>query len=339
MLHNQFKNRYVAILHSKIKDHAGPDEQDTLIQMEAIQSALTALGLEVITIPFTFDFAAISKVLYQYDPIAIFNLVESIEGKARFVHVIPAFLQQIHMPFTGSDERALFISNDKIICKNLLNVAQIPTPAWFDRSTLEQVQSVLNQPYIIKSTIEEGSIGIDKTSIAQDPQALLSIMAQREKQFGGKWFAERYIEGREFNISLLADSRGNPEILPIAEIQFIDFAVDQPRIVDYAAKWDADCKEYHNTLPHFDFAPTDKGLLKVLSELALKCWHYLGLAGYARVDFRVDEHGQPWVLEVNTNPCLAKYAGFFAAAARVNMSYETIIERIIEDALLRSKIN
>jgi D-alanine-D-alanine ligase len=69
-----------------------------------------------------------------------------------------------------------------------------------------------------------------------------------------------------------------------------------------------------------------------LSRLAIACWHHFGLRGYARVDFRVDGHGRPWILEVNPNPCLSLDAGFAAAIERAGMTYDEAIGRIVQDA-------
>jgi D-alanine-D-alanine ligase len=106
-----------------------------------------------------------------------------------------------------------------------------------------------------------------------------------------------------------------------------------PRIVDYRAKWDEAAFEYHHTPRRFDFDSTDSRLLERLKTLARQCWHYFGLAGYARVDFRVDHEGNPWILEINANPCLSPDAGFAAALEKAGIAYVDAIGRIIDDGL------
>jgi len=139
-------------------------------------------------------------------------------------------------------------------------------------------------------------------------------------------FAEGYVEGREFNLSLLAG-----EVLPPAEIRFEGFPAGQPKMVDYRAKWDEESAEYRHTVRSFAFSPADAPLLEELAAIARRCWQAFGLRGYARVDFRVDPRGHPWVLEVNTNPCISPDGGFVAAASRAGLDLPALVGRILAD--------
>ena len=163
---------------------------------------------------------------------------------------------------------------------------------------------------------------------------VLAPLAAATPRLGGEAFAERYIEGREFNLGLL-DGPDGPELLPPAEIRFVDWAEGAPRLVDWRAKWDEGSMEYQRTVRSQDFAAEDAPLLAELAELARRCWDVFGLAGWARVDFRVDPAGRPWILEVNANPCLSPDAGFAAALARAGIAYETAIARIVVAARAR----
>jgi D-alanine-D-alanine ligase len=155
----------------------------------------------------------------------------------------------------------------------------------------------------------------------------------RSESSGGEWFAETFVEGREFNLSILADENG-PEVLPPAEIIFEGYSEEMPKIVDYRAKWDETAYSYHHTPRNFDFASSDLPLLETLKKLALDCWKVFDLRGYARVDFRVDTKGAPWVLEVNANPCLSTDAGFAAALERAGISFKAAVDRILKDVKL-----
>ena len=123
-----------------------------------------------------------------------------------------------------------------------------------------------------------------------------------------------------------------PEVLPPAEIAFTGYPEDRPKIVDYDAKWNPGMFGYDNTPRVFEFAEADTLLLEYLRSLALRCWRVFSLSGYARVDFRVDRGGKPWILEINTNPCLAPDAGFAAAASRAGIGYADLIARIVDAA-------
>ena len=116
------------------------------------------------------------------------------------------------------------------------------------------------------------------------------------------------------------------------EIDFSAFPPDKPRIVGHAAKWREDSFEFHHTPRRFDFPAEDEELLDRLRGLARSCWELFRLRGYARVDFRVDGDGQPWILEINTNPCLSPDAGFAAALERAGIAYDEAIRRIVQQA-------
>jgi D-alanine-D-alanine ligase len=182
----------------------------------------------------------------------------------------------------------------------------------------------------VKSAWEHASIGIDDGSVTNDPTSASSLLRKRRRRHGGEWFVEAYVEGREFNLSLLAGLQG-VELLPPAEMCFVDYPPGKPRIVNYAAKWDAASFEFHATRRRFDFTPCDAALLGRLEATALACWRLFDLAGYARVDCRVEASGRVQVLEVNINPCLSPDAGFAAAAARAGLDQTAIMGRILGD--------
>ena len=134
-------------------------------------------------------------------------------------------------------------------------------------------------------------------------------------------------------MSLIAAPTG-PRVLPVAEMEFVEFPSTKPAIVGYAAKWDADSFEYRNTVRSFG---VEAALAVRAERLALACWELFALDGYARVDFRVDGSGLPFVLEVNANPCLSPDAGFAAALAQAGIGYAEAIGWLLADALRRAR--
>jgi len=121
--------------------------------------------------------------------------------------------------------------------------------------------------------------------------------------------------------------------LPPAEIKFIDFPEGKPHILGYESKWDEDSFEYKNTVRTFEFEESDKTLLSKLTKICYDCWNSFKLKGYVRVDIRVDEKNNPYVLEINANPCISPDAGFYAACNRAGIKFTTVISEIIFDAL------
>ncbi len=186
--------------------------------------------------------------------------------------------------------------------------------------------------WIVKSAWEHASIGIEDDSIVDSAMAARERIAERITRYGGEWFAEAFIDGREFNATVLAND-GGPEVMPPAEIRFANFPPGKPRIVNYAAKWIEDAPEYHGTFPDFEAASAEPDLARTLQRLARECWDLFEFRGYARVDFRVADDGSAWILDLNTNPCLAPDAGLAMVAERTGTGFTTAIGRIVADAL------
>jgi D-alanine-D-alanine ligase len=211
--------------------------------------------------------------------------------------------------------------------------AGIATPDWIEQNGFSSQKEISGQ-YLIKSSWEHASIGLDENSLISDTNKanILKEMKLREEKLGGSCYAEAYIEGREFNVALISDKAG-VKVLPIAEMLFKDYAPDKLKIVDYKAKWEEDSFEYNNTIRNFTFDDDDSRLISSLREISLQCWNIFSLRGYARVDFRVDVNGKPWVLEVNTNPCLSPDAGFAAALEQAEIKYHEAIGLIIDNAI------
>ncbi len=317
-----------AILHGAVPAAAPPDEQDVLVEVATAAEGLAALGYDPVPVPLTLDLAAARRRLAALKPAFVVNLVESIEGQGRFVHLAPALLDSLALPYTGAGTTATVLTASKPLAKRLMRDAGIPTAPWVEDPV--RVRPDFVGPYIVKSVWEHASIGLDAHSIVARAEELPAVAAARAAAHGGTWFAERFIDGREFNVGLLAGSDG-PQVLPIAEMTFVDYPEGAPRIVDYAAKWDTTSFAYHHTVRDFDLPPVDGPLLARLGWIATACWRLFGLAGYARVDFRIDCAGRPWVLEVNANPCISPDGGFRAAADRAGLTLPALLERIIAD--------
>jgi D-alanine-D-alanine ligase len=322
----------IVVLYGAVTAQAPPDEQDVLVEVQTVTEALTQLGHGVESLALTLDLEVGRSWLAHLRPRLVFNLVESVAGSGRLLHLAPALLEELALPYTGTPLVGLFLSSNKLLAKQFLAMADIPTPLWQGPETPAREAGSAAGPWIIKSVWEHASIGIDDDSLVNGVEALASALQERRSRFGGDWFGERYIEGREFNLSLIAGP-GGLEVLPPAEICFMDFPAGKPKIVSYRAKWDPASFEYRHTERCFTFPETDRPLLARLKALALRSAALFQVRGYGRVDVRVDHKGDPWVLEVNANPCLAPDAGFMAAAQKAELGIEAVIERIVADAL------
>ena len=323
----------VVILHNKVSRGAGKDEEDTLVQVDAVSEALSELGHFPVALAFSIDVAAAMEALEAVRPDLVFNLVESVEGTGRLIYLAPALLDHMRIPYTGANTEAVFLTSNKLVAKDCLMRCGLPTPPWITLRNDRGGDAVKHGRCIIKSVWEHASVGLDEDSVvpADDGDLLMGEMERRKSSLGGDCFAEAFIDGRELNLSLIGGPDG-PELLPPAEIRFDRYPRDKLKVVGYRAKWESDSFEYHHTPRSFDFPREDASLLARLEDLARRCWDIFHLRGYARVDFRVDRSGAPWVLEVNANPCLSPDAGFYAAAMEAGLSYPDVVARIVEDA-------
>jgi D-alanine-D-alanine ligase len=186
----------------------------------------------------------------------------------------------------------------------------------------------------VKSATEDASLALDDHSVADTPAAVMSRAAFCAQRFGGRWFAEAYIDGREFNVALLEEQAGWL-VLPMPEMIFEEWPAEKPKIVGYRAKWETGSVECETTTRRFGLERETPALAASLGDFARRACDLLGLSGYARVDFRVDSSGAATILEVNPNPCLAPDAGFAAAAAEFGWSYDALIARIADGARKR----
>ena len=322
----------IVILQDQILSEQAPeDEHDTINQARAVFQALADLGYEPIDLFFSLDLNETIHTLRTINPALVFNLVESVNGKGQMIYTAPTILDYLQLPYTGSRTEALFLTSNKLLAKKMLRISGICTPSWVSSENLYRNECFHDAPFIIKSVWEHASKGLNDNSLifAKSYQHLYHEMKLRRKDLDDDCFAEDYIDGREFTISLLAGDCV-PEVLPSAEIQFIDYPPDKAKIITYKAKWQKGSFEYDHTSRCFDCANRDIPLRQQLAKIARGCWNIFGLRGFARVDFRIDQAGKPWVLDVNANPCLAPDSGFIAAANQAGLSFNQVIKRILK---------
>jgi D-alanine-D-alanine ligase len=325
---------HVAILHQFVPPDASADERDVLVQASAVSLALRELGHSFSILPCTLDLSAVASQLKSHRPDVVFNLVESLGGTDALQCLAPLVVESLGFKITGSSGAAIIDSGRKRFAKTLLRAAGLPTPAAFDISSFEpSTKDFSPGRYILKPDLEHASLGMTDADVvdAASVDSLRAALTNKASSFGRPIFAEAYIDGREFNLSLLEAPSGI-RVLPAAEIRFVDFPAGKPKIVGSAAKWDEASFEYAATVRSFEQRPGDRPLVETLNKLAIECWRTLHLRGYARVDFRVDSQGRPFILEANANPCLSPDAGFAAAASQAGLTYTQVVQQILEAA-------
>ena len=325
--------RKIAILHTDVTVDASEDELDCLKQAETVSTALQKLGYRTVLMPFVLDLDKNMEALRQASPHVVFNLVETLAGKGSLIYLAPALLDLLNIPYTGCRTDAMYLTSNKPMTKKMMHDAGIATPAWFTGEG-DSFGSTSADTFIVKPCWEDASVGLDENSVIKINHSsdIIKAIHNRRQKLGVSCFAEAYIDGREFNVALLASQSG-VQLLPPAEMLFLDYPKGKVKMLDYRSKWIENSFEYDHTIRTLDMAAKDAALIDCLRDIALRCWNIFGLRGYARVDFRVDQQGNPFVLEINANPCLSPDAGFAAALEQASISYHEAIGLLIDDAL------
>jgi len=319
------KGKKCCIIFNQPRDNALPDELDVLVQVDFIEETLHKLGIETRKKGITNDFMREIAELSMEEDDFVFNLVESINNKGELCYFVPALLNMHNIPYTGNPVEAMFITTSKSLTSKTLKKAGINNPGGYEPSNHKKL--IPGQRYIIKPVWEDGSLGITGESVftyTQEYGKKLEVFKDSH------WIIEDYIDGREFNISVLAGKNG-PEVMPPAEMVFHNFKDHQPKIVDFRAKWEEGTFEYENTVRNFPGEKLNPVLKEKIMSAAMSCWNVFGLRGYARVDMRIDKNDNPYVIEVNANPCLSPDSGVVAAITAAGIPFTTVVERIIND--------
>lgn len=319
------KNMRCCILYNQPRDGALPDELDILEQVDYVESHLREMNIDTYRKGITNNFMIEIEELAGDRPDFVFNLAESINNKGELLYFVPALLNMYSIPYTGNPVEAMFITTSKALTNRLLSNAGISNPRGFTPSGHKQL--IPGNKYIIKPIWEDGSLGITADSVFTFQPGYEKKLTEFDDSH---WLIEDFIEGKEFNISVMKGKNG-PEVLPPAEMTFRNYGNDRPRIVDFKAKWEEGSFEFVNTVRWFPGNELDPVLHRRLNETALKCWDLFGLKGYARVDMRVDSNNIPYVIEVNANPCISPNGGFVAATHEAGYLFTDVLKWIIDD--------
>lgn len=317
--------RRCCIIYNQPSIGALEDELDVLDQVAHIEEHLIKIGYEVskkgITDRFMDEIPVLAVEKYDF----VYNLVESINNKGELNYFIPALLNLYSIPYSGNPLEAMFITSNKTLASKAMKNAGIGNPVCYFPSQKNLL--IPGKKYIVKPIWEDGSLGITEESVFD---CVPGFEEKLEGMDDSHWFIEDFIDGREFNLSVLAGENG-PEVMPPAEIVFVGYGDTKPRIIDFKAKWEMGSFEYENTVREFPGDKLGKDLEKRLKETALACWHLFGLRGYARVDSRIDSDGNIYVIEINANPCISPHGGFVAATSQAGYTFTEVIQRIIND--------
>jgi D-alanine-D-alanine ligase len=326
----------VVLLHGA--DAAEPPEDPVLGQIE---QTLRTLGHDVDRVPVAADVDAVIDALRAAAPGLVFNLAESFDGKSALESNVAALLNLLGLRYTGSSPAGLLMAGDKSLTKMVLGFQKIPSPQFATsyRGALGHVGD-LRFPLIVKPPQEDASLGITSKSVVRDLRELFNTMDALQREFQSPVLVEEFVEGREFYVGVLGNV--NPQALPVIELDFSAFPADRPRVASYEAKWGEGGTggegetgaEFAGTRSVF---PTDVApeLVERMQRVAVDAFNALRLRDYGRVDLRVTDAGEVYVIEVNPNCYLERGGELARAAAESGLPHEGLVARIMELALAR----
>lgn len=306
------------------------DDPETI---EAVRSAL-AQRHEVTLIEA--DEEAFEK-LRKLRPDIVFNMAEGLQGRSREAQ-IPAILEMLGIPYSGSDPLTLALCLDKGMAKEVLSWHRIPTAPFAILEGLEVTKNLPPFPLIVKPLAEGSSKGIANAALVRNRRELKEQVARVLQDYRQPALVEKYLPGREFTVALLGNGK-ELEVLPIVEIQFDQLPPEMNPIYSYEAKWIWDTVD--RPLEIFACpAPVSRKLEKKIKDVAQRAFRALRCRDWCRIDIRLDESGEPHILELNPLPGIlpdpAANSCFPKAARTAGISYDELINRVLDIACRRA---
>lgn len=303
-------------------------------EIEFIVTSLEEAGFSVKTLPVYNARRFISELLDLKTDL-IYNLCEMVEMNSMEEVFAAGLYELLKIPYTGASPMTLGLCLDKAKTKIILSHHGIPTPRFeVFKERLNGYRKInLNFPLIVKPVREDASAGVDEKSVVYTIGELEERVEYILNFFRQPALVEEFIDGREINVAILGNNP--PVVLPISEIDFSQLPAHLQKIVSYQAKWVPNTDYYEKTIPICP-ASLEPELERKVKEIALACYKITGCRDYARVDMRIDKNGNPYVLEVNPNPDLARNAGFMRSASVYGLTPSETIVKIAELALERA---
>jgi D-alanine-D-alanine ligase len=295
-------------------------------------TALRELGHEVEPIGVHDDLGALRDALLSNKPHVAFNLLEGFRDYHGFDQHVVSFLELLDQNYTGCNPRGLTIARDKALTKKIMSYHRIRVPAFavFPKGRKIHRPARLQFPLLIKSVNVEGSVGISQASIVHDDEKLRERVQYIHEALGTTAIAEQFIEGREIYVGIFGNKR--LQTLPAWELVFENAPPEMPVVATEHAKWNLNYqKRWGITTRKADYLTSQQH--RELSKLSERIYRVLGLTGYARMDYRLTPAGEIYLLEANPNPNIAKEEDFALSAKTAGMSYEDVLQKIINLAL------
>jgi len=281
------------------------------------------------------DLNLLAGGLKERKPDLVFNVMECFGATQFGASAVAGVLDLLEIPYTGGGPGELYLQEDKALTKKLLAYEKLLYPdfAVFSKDADLETGGNLRMPFFVKPLRMEASIGVDGKSLVHDSRELMERVAMIHDKVNDSALAEEFIDGREFYVGVLGNRP--PIAFPPIEMDFSGLADDAPRVLDSKAKWDENSDEYKGTKAVI--ADVSDELKAKLQKVALEAYRALRVRDYGRIDLRLTDSGEIYVIEVNASCYLERSGEFVTAAAEMGIDYHTLIGRIVELAVERQK--
>ncbi len=293
-----------------------------------VHQALLGRGHEVRVVGAYDDIAPIRATIEEWTPDIVFNLLEEFAGNPAFDYYVVSYLEMLGIPYTGCNPRGLVLARDKALSKILLSHHHISVPefAVFPRGRSVRANKRLRYPMVVKSLMEEGSVGIAQASLVHNEEQLRERVRVIHEMTHGDAIAERYIDGRELYVTVVGNARLT--VLPFREIVFSKGDNGNVRLATAKVKWDPDYRNRWGIDYRFAQNLPD-GHADKIATLCKRAFRVLNLNGVARFDLRLGEDRRIYMLEANPNPAISSIDDCAYSAEKAGMDYEQFIQRIL----------
>ena len=337
------RKRVLVLMHT---DLMPPESLDGFSDGEIMQwktefdvcATLRELGHEVEPLGVSTDLNVLRHAIVDFKPHVTFNLLEEFHGEALFDQHVVSYLELMKQKYTGCNPRGLTLSHDKALSKKLLAYHRIHVPrfAVFPMKRKIRTPRGTRYPMLVKSLIEEGSVGIAQSSVVYNDEKLVERVRFIHREIGTHAIAEEYIIGRELYVGVIGNQRLTT--FPVWEMTFKNLPEDAPRIATGRIKWDLKYRERAGiaTGPADDLSPA---LQRRIDKTCKRIYRCLSLTGYARMDLRLTEDGRVFLLEANPNPDLSYGEDFAESAETAGLGYEQLLEQIMQLGLRHEPVS
>jgi D-alanine-D-alanine ligase len=292
-----------------------------------VVGALKKLGHDTSCVGLGEDLTVLAQALREQKPHITFNLVEGVPEIPYSDQHVTSYLELRKQRYTGCNPRGLMIARDKALAKKVLAYHHVRVPRFAVVKPRKKVAipKRLRFPLFVKPLTVEGSEGISNASLVRDPDKLAERVAFIHDKVSSPALVEEFVEGREIYVGVYGNELLT--VLPAWELTMRKRADGAPLIATDKAKWDP---RYQRRVGlRTGPARLEPRLANDLERLSKRIYRLLGLSGYARLDYRLSEHGAFYLLEANPNPQIARDEDFALSAKHAGMSYEELLQKLL----------